>query len=883
MDWRAYESEFLSSFREGKEGFLERELDLEFEAQISFFFEMSPIQDAFRFRARHLGRKMAVLLIDEEGNLERENLSKFIGRLEEGIYPLGPRREGDSMLYEHLLFCLKKLRDEKSVWNAILKFSPPLSSKRAEEVVKETLWPESIRVLQTFHIRRAALAAWLTLLRQTTGSCFATAPGILIQKKPIQFFKDLDEILSTGQLKRVFGSKEYAVPMCPSLGLGELTFPLSSKEQLAFSPGLIVALSAAKFFRMEGPLISKVEPLERALEDLEEIANPEQILRDLTLKKEGLTKEDVADEEYLAKIQMGPSIAREGAVFYQRPTPRGQKVADWRKNFNVACMTFQALTDCALLRVWEYTIASFCDVKTDFAKWNLYISLGMHTDHEGGIADFLYRTIDRKLKMANEEIMKFQNLYNSAIYVVRSVESFLPGAGEAQRYELQARLSVAIHEAELALNERDRYARQAQAMAGFFSDLLKYFDEKLQEYFQEVFDPSISERGGDLFEDTPAGFRLLYKHGRSDASAWELIYDEKGYIRSLRSFFEAVEGGIQIPEGLGESFVSEVMTELIQYIQEKEFLERAKRRSESIGRKTPWAYVSGGTMKNLVEAYWERSEPLTSSPFFPKNAMNLLSLLSKETKRENLLIQSPTHAFILRLDLMPENAERKAEENRAAVKNWRCDEEIQEYICHSLSQKLRSSEKALFLHLLRQKPVAASPMQLREILIDALKTVRQESDASLFIDSHLYEYLFLLPGNQIGDALSAILKPVLNEKISQKISEVHASFMGAYDLHQTAKSILLEYFQKPYEKVDWDLKIASQMRKLGFSYPHLIQFAETNWSGWFFGFVPNPFTGQTELWRLNRIGSQGFPMGQKWLSPNNDRPWIIFPRQAEYN
>jgi hypothetical protein len=885
MDWQKYETDFLSSFRSVREGSLADWLDLNFEAQISYYFDLSPIQDSFRFRARHLGRRIATLLIDEKGELQKDLLSQLSSQLEKKIYPLGPKREGDPLIYSHLLDCLTALEREKEVWIWIRKFSPPLCHRKAEEIIRETLWPESIRTLQTYHIRRAVLAAWLTLLRQTTGSCFATAPAILIQKKPLQFFKDLYELLSIGQLKRVFAGFEFAVPMCPSIGKGELGRNIVSPEQISFSPGLIAGLSAARLIPLDEPLVQKAKKLQEALEELGAIKTPEQILRDLSLKACGITEDDVADEEYLSRIQMGPMIAREGAVFYQRPSPRGEKVADWKKRFKAAQVSFQALTECALLRVWEYTIASFCDVKIDFAKWNLYVSLGMNTEQKGGIADFLYRRIDRKLKEANEEIERLNRLYEQAVYSVRSLESLLHNAGDAQRYELQAQMSRAVHEMQIVLDDRDRTVRRANAIAGFFAALLHHFDRKLQEYFQEVFDPSVAENEEHIFEDSPAGFRLLYKHGRSDASTWELIYDEKSYIQSLRSFFTAVEGEIEIPTGLDKDFVSGVATELIQYIQEPEFIDEAKKRARAAGRITPWHYVSGGTMQTLLQAYYSRAEPLTETAILPRNPMDLLSVLNKERKTANLLFHSPTHAFILRLDLLPEKAESKAEENSAAAKKWKCGEEIQEHIGHTLSEKLHASQKALFLHLFRQKHVAQTPARLRQHLLEALETVRGSPDTSGLVDSHLYEQVFLLSGNQIHEALSAILKPILNKNISQAISHVKHSFMGAYELHQTAKSILLDVLQTPYASEDWDETIAAQIRRLGFTYPHLLLFADTNWSGWFFGFVANAFTGQTEIWRLNRIGTQGYPMidWKPWLSPGNKSPWVLLPRQSEYN
>lgn len=885
MDWQKYETDFLSSFRSVRKGSLPDWLDLNFEAQISYYFELSSIQDPFRFRARYLGRKIATLLVDEKGDLQKELLSQLIRDLEGDVYSLGPKREGDSLLYAHLLSCLKALETEKEIWVWIRKFSPPLCHKKAEEVIRETLWPEPIKTLQTCQIRRAALAAWLTLLRQTTGSCFATAPAILIQKKPIQFFKDLYELLSIGQLRRVFAGKQYAVPMCSSIGSGELSRPVSFVERLSFSPGLIAGLSAANLLPQELPLVDKVRKLEEALQKLQEMKTPEQILRDITLQGLELTEDDVADEEYLARIQMGPMVAKEGAVFYQRSSLRAQKVADWKKRFKAAKVAFQALTECALLRVWEYTIASFCDVKTDFAKWNLYMSLGMHTEHKGGVADFLYRRIDMALQEANSEIQRLSRLYEQAVYSVRSLESLLHRASEGQRYELQSQMSRAVNEMQSILNERDRYIRRADAIAGFFSTLLQHFDQKLQEYFQEVFDPSVAEKEEELFEDSPAGFRLLYKHGRADASTWELIHDEKNYIQALRSFFSAVEGEIEIPPGLDKEFVTEVATALIQYIQDPEFLDGAKQRAQSAGRKTPWNYVSGGTMQSLVQAYYSRSAPLTEASFLPRSAKELLRFLSKEKNADNLLIHSPTHAFVLRLDLLPEKAESKAEENLATGKKWKSGEIVQEHIGHSLSEKLPLSQQSLFLHLFRQKQVAGTASQLRQHLLESLQAVQGRPDTLGLVDSHLYEQVFLLAGEEINEALSAILQSVQNKKIAQAISRIKKSFMGAYELHQTAKSILLDVYQTPMTSVDWDEKIASQIRRLGLSYPNLLQFADTNWSGWFFAFVSNIFTGQIELWRLNRVGTQGYPMNdwKQWLSADNKSPWVILTRPSEYS
>ena len=43
------------------------------------------------------------------------------------------------------------------------------------------------------------------------------------------------------------------------------------------------------------------------------------------------------------------------------------------------------------------------------------------------------------------------------------------------------------------------------------------------------------------YDDCPAGFRLIYKHGRKDASTWTLIFNADQWIDSLTDFFRSIE------------------------------------------------------------------------------------------------------------------------------------------------------------------------------------------------------------------------------------------------------------------------------------------------------------------------------------------------------
>ena len=87
---------------------------------------------------------------------------------------------------------------------------------------------------------------------RSAGSCFATAPAIIIHDElPELFLKDLNELLSTGRLKRTFGGDEYSVPFSVSWGIGDLgrqfTLPREldrAETPLWESPSVIQAFQA---------------------------------------------------------------------------------------------------------------------------------------------------------------------------------------------------------------------------------------------------------------------------------------------------------------------------------------------------------------------------------------------------------------------------------------------------------------------------------------------------------------------------------------------------------------------------------------------------------------------------------------------------------------
>lgn len=820
-------------------------LKLDKQALVSSRLEATPWQDAFRYRAKDTALQIAYLLIDEKGELEEQRLSGLNQLLEKTPYLLGPGRDNDALFWEHIRRQLDLLARHKAIWQAIRRLSPPLVHKKAEELIRETLWPEPIRTLTKEHVRKAVLAAWLTYLRQTTGSCFATAPAILIQRfDPLAFFKDLSDLLETGQMKRVLAGKEYAVPLSLSSGNGELEKKMGTA---AIPYGIELALHSVG---------SSCVPAEG------EPTAKEWIRRSL-LSALDLTEEDLRSEEHLAKIQMTPLLARQSAVYYQKPSERAQKVAEWKKKLAEACLTFRTLTECPLLRAWEYSLASFSDVKTEFGRWNLYIGLGLHPDEPGGIGALLYNEVNERLQKCQSEIGKIAREYEREAYSIQALEVMLQGATNDMRiHQLKGELT-SLHLSVQALVERRQVLiTQADGLVGLFKSLIEQYDQKLQEFFQELFDPSLTSEEKRLYDDSSAGFRLIYKHGRQDASQWTAIYTQEEYIDSLTDFFSRVES-----ELVEKELASELTTRLIRWIREPEFLALALERSRQRGRRSPWDYISGGTLQTLLGAYYQKNEPFKEIAVIPKSAEELFGFFQKAPGKEPLLVHSPTHAFVL----YPGSLKSPPKAPKSSLWN----EEMQEHLAHRVSERFPEAQRALFLHLVRQGPPAKSNPQFRQNLIHAC----QSPFGELFVDSVLYENTPLLQTAQAEKALAQIASS-LGLVISAKLP---GSCYGAYDLFQTVKMAILQAQATAFSSVDWDLKIAEGLRALGFC-PEPQLFADTNWSGWFFGFVLHPVTGQLELWRLSRTGMQGFPMSdwKEWLSPANTAPWVILSDSKEY-
>ncbi len=906
--------------------------DLTHEARLSLYFDLSAIQDGLRFRALSRARLLSLSLVDGKGEIDRGFLETVISLFEKEGFLFYPTGTSDGQMSEHILRVLRALKDE-NVLQSLKRFQRPLTFKWAEKLVFETLGIHSSNTPTDGQIRAAVLCAALTPLRQNVGSCFATAPAILIQSDQLLvFLDDLYQLLSTGKLKRTFGGIEYAIPLSPSTGIGDLNKNLISGANAGFCPGLILALE------MAGVLSSGIA--------FEEKGNAVQsLIVEFSSGKNIFTAQDLIHQVLLRKFQLSDEDLKKGRLLEKerfkmtaRVAGRVEQLLAFREKEKECRSAFKGVCDNALLKSWEFTIASFSEVKMEFSRWNLYSSLGLSPQDPGGIGQLVYSRIDEKIAEINKKLEEYQKQYEIAFDQVRATESLLRNAAsESDARRLQGEYQSRAYHMRACQEMRDSIYLKGSNYSKLLSFLTKQYDEKFPEYFQEIYDAEMQDFQGELYDDSPAGFRLVYKHGRSDPSLWTLIYDEDQYIDALLAFFSATESEIAAAcdwEG-GDDAIFEINSAIIAHIRTQVFLETALQRMAKAHaspalksplsnlqmiEKKPWAYTSGGTMTTLLKTYYRLERELTSEGKWVESESELLIFILDTLKnlppritdpylknlQRGMLMASPTHAFIL---LPAQEGFYQGWKEDIFTYTWVRDEiflpgqkfysemrltsDMQEFLLAMFRHKL---PPLLGLHLgqgFRPKEKKVTVIEWRnhvlEIMLKYSKTgtTAPRQILSDTLDSFLYQNLPIVPGGEWKSIARRILSDLMSEKVDEvfdRFPDIPAPLLTAAEVREAAKGVYLIASQRISFSLDLHQFIAKHARFTGMAQPTPLLFADTNWTGNYFAFLVNPGTSRLELWRLDQSQSQGTQMSEwkQFVNGSDRKIWSIYTHPYEY-
>ncbi len=941
-------------------------------AEFSLRIDRSKVQDSCSVRNVLQSRQLAIVLIDDQGELNAPVLARAVDCLQRNLYFCGPDRQYDVKRRQHMLKVLRSLQEKKELQRLLKFIGKPHSNLHAEEIIRDTLQLPAATLVNDAHARRAALAAWLCYLRQNVGSCFATAPAIVVHdEQPELMLTDINELLSTGRLKRTFSGIEYSVPLSNSWGVGDLKKPfyLSSPMphqigEIWHSPSLLAALESAG--ALSGPESNKekalrIKKLIFDLFKLEEnkynvlLSTPEEVMSRILLHFNALTDKDIRDFVNRPAVMSGqgmlpgmsPVVILAGNALSKVKKSKAEACAYFLKQMADAKKTFKIMGDNALLKAWEFSLASFAETKSDFARWNLYSSLGLRHDEPGGIGEGLYAIIKRKMEECNQQVHELQAEYEQVYAQLKYAEGRLKQASsEKEAHWLRSEYQVRANEFRTLEEMRDSMHARAKVYAGLFDLLINIYDSKFPEYFQEVYDAEMHDVVVGPYDDSPAGFRLLYKHGRSNSSQWTMIYTYQEFIDALVSFFIATETDLRTDPDLHalEEDISEIVTAVVNHIRTPEFIESAfarmaaahhvavvKNPLENLDKieKKPWVYTSGGNMGTLVSCYYRRDQKPTEVERWVENEVELLVFMIDSLKQiphkmlqefiqppfKTMLMHSPTHAFLLK----PASAFIKegilsetftytwVRDNlviprQRFVDNILLDESMVRFFYSSLCEMLPVQAHILFNKTFFYVPINMRPNELRQYILDTISGDRGLLSAFSLIslkdelDSLLYTSLPMFPSYQLKDRLEKIFEaiPQISLEKREKLLYLLDAFSGTHPradvisskfLQDTAKALLCAEAGSAVLPEDEHQLVSQAVQQLGYAMPAPVIFADTNWVKDEFGFVVNPGTGRFELWRLDLFGSVGYPMSmwRQWLNGSHrDRTWGIYTRPYEY-
>jgi hypothetical protein len=915
--------------------------------------DQTEIQESCSVRNVIKARRIAAKLVGDDGHLRHDLLSWFIQNMKERLYSLAPGREADAVRDEHILRVLLLLQNNKELVRIFSSISRPVANRLAEQIVRETLLlPPSTSVTDT-HVKRACLSAWLTMLRQSLGSCFATAPAILVQQEqPESFLKDIEEMMYTGCMKRVFGGVEHSVPMSLTWGNGDLKKPFVLEKDLEYeekelwlSPGLLEALSATKFFpegleEQKKPLVLK-DALIKVSKRLEAHTCAEEILKAILFDHYKISQREV--DEFLLRPkslmpQSGLVMTSQKSLAKGKENPVPLFLADFEK----AKFAFKSLADNPLLKSWEFTLASFSQINVDFFKWNLYTSLGVNYDDQGGIGQCLHQIIARKIEVANADLQGMQDEYNLLAMQMNSLEARARSASTEKeinwvKMEYQSRQTELYH-----INQmREAAHEKATKISRLHQFLIDEYGNLFCHYFQEVYDADLHDIAAGPFDDSPAGFRLIFKHGRSNPSLWTRIMSLPEFVEALVSFFTITESELRTkPDVKGiENDLSLIITQLIGHVRSDEFLESAFYRMAKAhgGRcpekplenlekveKKPWVYTSGGSMAVLVSAYFRREEKPTETSRWVENETELAAFfidtvrqLPQKTQElfvkdhnKSLLIHSPTHAFLLKPGFFHESwntdmysyswiKHRLIEPQVREIERHTIEEEAARDLIEELQKMVPHNYRPRFRQVFERLPYSLSSSDFRFFVVDAiysdrgLKTKYGPVISQDQVDATLYSSFPYMRKEDLRGAIDEVIQalyPKERERFLEAQDEVlkrisYKGVISAKNVLQVLKaSILLGLGSTRAAKNIQGLCIKA-LRERGHLLLKPFIFADSNWVKDYFAFVVSPASLQLELWSVDFYGISGRPISywKMWVNGSKREPqWGIYYKPHEY-
>ncbi len=896
--------------------------------------------EAADIRIREESIFIATLLIGQKFN----NLEEIFEKIQKSLFFMSSKHERDQFFHQHLLTCFTSLKHKPLLKKRILQFSNPIFNPWTEKIIRSSLFLSSKEKIIHNHVQILALSAWLHPLRQNVGSCFATAPAIIVQcEQPEQFFDDLESLLNIGILKRTFVGNEYIVPISTSWGPGVLNKKILITSQLSLwnSSELLFCLNRLGIIDKEGSIedqrnhLKKLFPSKLKLKENQIISLKELIT--LLLR----THFEVSEKDISSKTVDSIDFANLQINRQELSQPLSKKQR-FEEAFAKAQYDLVSYHEHPLLKTWEYTLASFAETQSQFYKWNLFTSLGFDSKQPYSIAQCIYKYLEEKIKSYEEQAKHHDREYEQEFYHVKMLEKRVVDT-ESERTANWARVEYQNHLNEFNFHRkmRDHFIDKSEAISKLLSHLLGIYDQLFPRYFQEVYDASMQEISHDLFADSPAGFRLLYKHGRQDPILWSFVRSKEDFITYLKEFFINTEFEISNDAAIKEfkQEYGEIVTQIVHLLRSKEFILAAYQRiaeryqmNPSVQEYTevekwpyqPWCYISGGTMEGLLSHYYKREAKFTKIEQRVASVTELMAFLIEAVRSltpsqmksfllnpdKSLLMFSPGHAFLFKPGWVPLD---EIWDKKDYSFTWIRDQIVYPQLKFIQSLKISPAEISFFLdqylgdlpyfNLWLKENVSwpsysISIHDFRNRITSCLDKAPSHALSQHVnietIDSWIYQSFPIFRIGELESSYENLLESLFLRKeeydqgreAMSLLMELYRNrpFIQSHELYELLKLVVSIVYQKSCFEKDWSQIIMTLLRKNGYMMPQPFVFADTNWPYYNFAFVVSPATEQLELWRLNTLGNKGFPMHQwrRWFSESQALSWGILTNSEQY-
>jgi hypothetical protein len=923
------------------------------DAKLSVELKRNPLQENSSLRNIIRTRRIAYLLIDDNSlSINDQKLNECIEFIENNTSILGPFNDADYPFIRHTLNALNILKNNNEVRKIIKSFGKPLKNTLGDYLIKETMGLIDGAKITDSDAKRAMVTALISYFRQNVGSCFATAPALIIQQEqPERFLLDLKDLLELAMLKRTFAGSVFAVPISPTFGSASLKRPFlwtqrinSVTESIGFLKALEKALIIDPSLDYELQKNEAQKVLEKTFFNFRPIViTLETIIKKILLTHLQLTEDDLEHFKEMPSDIAIEKIAYDAGAKESKKTSKAELIKLFNERFKRAVNYFVSMTENPLLKTWEFTLASFAESKPNFLSWNLYSSLGLKSDEAGGIGPVIIQFLNNKLEEFKRIVEELNSNYEAVFLEVKALESqsrLIDSESKANYIKMQ--YTSKRLEMDALLDKRELIIDKANKMSGLFVRLVDLFIEKFPDYFQEIYDANMQISLEENLDDSPAGFRLLFKHGRSNPLLWQLIYTPDEFIDCLVRFFVLIENDITQLEDIKpfQNEISSLFDEIIRHLRSKEFIVSAFDRVAIVGgikpikepldnldkiSKKPWVYTSGGSMASLVSCLYGRQDLPYESSRWVESEMELLVFFSDVLKEmpskftdgflknpsKSMLAFSPTHAYVFKPGLKPFF---ESWTNPQYTYTWIRDNFISAqrnflhniYLNKAMIGKLLNDlfiDLPIDMHTSIDEIKAIIPHdiavnELRDELIKASykvfekKSIYRSICNAEQIDSLLYESIPYISNDQLLISISSLLDEILGQKIQLPIelqkylesSSLNYSYISSKDLFSITSACLIMLKDKIFFKDDIQGRIIEAMKNQGLSMPMPMLVGDANWFNSYLGFTINPSTIELELWCFDFRGKTGQPIKawKKWLNGTDKKKWGLFNKPFEY-